>query len=177
LPRDLRPTLTAAVGLWEGPSQLRRIALLLNDRLTLLRHCPRRWRFAATAISLTAAICLSLVTLQPKSRAEQQLVPSNSAPNVAANAKPEPNTLVGQIVDENQGPLANVNVRIYTTKPKIRGREEVAANQTDKDGHFRFDLADQIKTLFADGRLPERDEQLLEQPEFLIEARLAGRVS
>ena len=40
--------LSSAVGLWEGPSQLRqRIAILLDEQLTVLRNCSRRWRIAA----------------------------------------------------------------------------------------------------------------------------------
>lgn len=71
LPRNTRPSLTAAVGLWESPSQLRRgISLLLNDRLTILRQCPRVWRLATTAIALIAAAALSPITLQPLSHAE-----------------------------------------------------------------------------------------------------------
>ncbi len=58
--------LASAVGLWEGPSQLRqRIAILLDARLTLLRDCSRHLRFASAALCGTVAIVLSLVTLRP----------------------------------------------------------------------------------------------------------------
>ncbi len=62
--------LSSAVGLWERPSQLRqRIAILLNDRITVLRKCSRRWRIAAALTSIAAAMALSMVTLQPSTRA------------------------------------------------------------------------------------------------------------
>src|SRR4051812_22009752 len=40
--------LSSAVGLWEGPSQLRqRITILLNEQLTVLRESTRPWRLAS----------------------------------------------------------------------------------------------------------------------------------
>jgi beta-lactamase regulating signal transducer with metallopeptidase domain/protocatechuate 3,4-dioxygenase beta subunit len=58
--------LSSAVGLWEGPSQLRqRIAILLDEKLTVLRDCSGRWRIASVALCGIIAVVLSLVTLQP----------------------------------------------------------------------------------------------------------------
>lgn len=62
----LTPRLAGAVGLWETRSQLtRRIATLLDERLTVLRGCSRRWRWACGLLLGTAAVGLSLVTLEP----------------------------------------------------------------------------------------------------------------
>lgn len=56
----------ASVGLWEGASQLRlRVAMLLDDRLTVLRSCSLRWRWASSFICGVSALALSAVTLQP----------------------------------------------------------------------------------------------------------------
>jgi beta-lactamase regulating signal transducer with metallopeptidase domain len=73
--RDVRSRpamhLSSAVGLWEGPSQLRqRIAILLDERLTVLRNCSRRWRIASVALCGMAAAVLSLVTLRPGQSAQ-----------------------------------------------------------------------------------------------------------
>jgi beta-lactamase regulating signal transducer with metallopeptidase domain len=57
--------LSAAVGLWERPSHLRqRIALLLNDRFTVLRNCSRGWRWSALLIAIAAVFVLSRVTIE-----------------------------------------------------------------------------------------------------------------
>lgn len=62
------PRLASSVGLWESPSQLkRRIAILLDEKLTVLRECSMFWKFSS-AFTLTIVVgCLSLVTLQPAS--------------------------------------------------------------------------------------------------------------
>lgn len=73
--------LSSAVGLWERPSQLRqRIAMLLNDRLDVLRDCTLRWKTSSFLLCGLAAIGLSLLTLKPgqsaiePSGSEDQLV-------------------------------------------------------------------------------------------------------
>ena len=63
------PRVAASVGLWESPSQLkRRLAVLLDEKLTLLRSCSRRWRAGAGLLVVALAVALSLFTLQPKSK-------------------------------------------------------------------------------------------------------------
>ena len=60
------PRLAASVGLWEGPSQLRRrVAVLLNERLTILQSCSFRWRAASGALLALVTMSLSLITLRP----------------------------------------------------------------------------------------------------------------
>ncbi len=66
--RDVRSRpamqLSSAVGLWEGPSQLRqRIAILLNEQFTVLRNCSLGWRLASYGFCVLAALALSLVTI------------------------------------------------------------------------------------------------------------------
>jgi beta-lactamase regulating signal transducer with metallopeptidase domain len=57
--------LSAAVGLWESPSQLRqRVALLLNERFTVLRHSSPQWRVTSAVACMLTALALSFVTLQ-----------------------------------------------------------------------------------------------------------------
>jgi beta-lactamase regulating signal transducer with metallopeptidase domain/protocatechuate 3,4-dioxygenase beta subunit len=60
------PRLASSVGLWEGPSQLkRRIATLLDEHLTILQSCSQRWRIGSTINLLVVAVGLSLLTLAP----------------------------------------------------------------------------------------------------------------
>ncbi|MCA9237992.1 MAG: carboxypeptidase regulatory-like domain-containing protein [Planctomycetales bacterium] len=60
------PRLAAAVGLWENPSQLkRRVMTLLDEKFQVLRNCSRRWRIACHITTVTTAIVLSTITLQP----------------------------------------------------------------------------------------------------------------
>jgi beta-lactamase regulating signal transducer with metallopeptidase domain len=70
------PRLASSVGLWERPSQLtQRIALLLDDKLTILRNCSRSWRIGSAGMLAILALALSLVTLAPRvaqSRAESE---------------------------------------------------------------------------------------------------------
>ncbi len=78
--------LSSAVGLWEGPSQLRqRIAILLNERFIVLRNCSRRWRFAATMTLIAGATGLSLITIQPgKTRAAAKTTDDKPATTAAS---------------------------------------------------------------------------------------------
>lgn len=65
------PRLASSVGLWESPSQLkRRIAILLDERLTVWRECSRTWRSCSVVALVMLAVGLSLVTLQPAAVAE-----------------------------------------------------------------------------------------------------------
>ena len=58
------PRLASSVGLWESPSQLkRRIAILLDEKLTVLRNCSHRWRVGSVLTLVLLALSLSLVTL------------------------------------------------------------------------------------------------------------------
>jgi beta-lactamase regulating signal transducer with metallopeptidase domain len=71
------PRLASSIGLWESPSQLtQRIALLLDDKLTILRNCSRSWRIGSAGMLAVLALVLSLMTLAPRaaqSRAETEV--------------------------------------------------------------------------------------------------------
>lgn len=75
--------LASAVGLWEVPSQLRqRLALLLDERLIILRHFSRNWQLAAITFCTLIAAALSLMTLEPA-----QSQPSEKPATQQAEAK------------------------------------------------------------------------------------------
>src|SRR5690606_27641943 len=60
------PRLAGAAGIWEGQSQLRsRIAVLLDDRFTVLRRCSMRWRAATGLLCGALALAASLVSFSP----------------------------------------------------------------------------------------------------------------
>ena len=80
------PRLASSVGLWESPSQLkRRIAILLDEKLTVLRACSRRWRVGSALGMLAIAGGLSLITLSPaepqKALAESKEATTKTAPS------------------------------------------------------------------------------------------------
>jgi hypothetical protein len=58
--------LPAAVGLWEGPSQLRRrLTMLLDDQMSILRRCSRVWEIVTAVVVAASATLLSTATLGP----------------------------------------------------------------------------------------------------------------
>ena len=80
-----RRPLASSVGLWESPSQLkRRIAILLDEKLTVLRECSRRWRVGSALGMLLIAGGLSLITLSP---AEPQTALAESNETAPADEK------------------------------------------------------------------------------------------
>lgn len=110
--------LSSAVGLWEGPSQLReRIALLLNERLTITRHCSRLVRLLTFGAGLALAIALSLITLKlaeptPAAAAEKPTEKSDDA-KPTAKKPPEMDTLEVQLLDGNGSPIKGAKVKPY----------------------------------------------------------------
>ncbi len=58
--------LASAVGLWEGASQLRqRVAILLDESVTILRRCSSLAKALSAILAIGAAMTLSLITIQP----------------------------------------------------------------------------------------------------------------
>jgi beta-lactamase regulating signal transducer with metallopeptidase domain len=86
-----RPLLPAAMGLWEGPSQLRRrIVMLLDERFTIVDCCPNVWKLTTTAIVVTLATILSTATLEPSAVGEavERDAASNSGQLAGVRALP-----------------------------------------------------------------------------------------
>ena len=113
------PRLAGAVGLWEGPSQLkRRIALLLNEQFAVMRSCSAAWRRVCIASLAIAVVALSLVTLQPSPVAGEgataasaisggNTAEASSPANAPASAPPVPEgstKISGNIVMEDGSP-------------------------------------------------------------------------
>ncbi len=100
--------LSSAVGLWEGPSQLRqRIALLIDEHITILKSCSRTWRIVVTTMTIMAALLLSLVTLAPQSAAQTK---SNNPSPVTVTS---PNDANDEI---KQAAAKPVDIRIVVAK-------------------------------------------------------------
>jgi RNA polymerase sigma-70 factor (ECF subfamily) len=171
--------LSSAVGLWEGPSQLsQRIAILLNDQLQIFRTTSRRLRLSATTLALIAAAVLSLVTLQPASRADEKntnaalkttteklLNEPSAAPQRPAADRIErlkPNTITGRAVDENKQPVAGAEVFLFRLNRIDASRKLVAQKTTGADGRFEFDNVIDITREFPGGKLtpfnPQEEE-------------------
>ena len=129
------PRLAAAVGLWESPSQLkRRVAALLDDKLTILRTCSGRWRMGSALGALAAACLLSLVTLQRDAAvahasdggAETSATAADNALAIVAPDAPmyiDPDPVIYEAatspmfsvrcVDVTGKPLANVRLEVF----------------------------------------------------------------
>ena len=130
--------LSSAVGLWESPSQLRqRITILLDDQLTVLRNCSRRWRLASVAACGIAAVILSLITLQPAARVEAD-------GKAVAESKSGP-VLKGHVTDESGEPISDVTVVLYGgVATRFRGQE----TKTDAAGNYEFKPLSTGATMF-----------------------------
>ena len=79
------PRFASSVGLWESPSQLkRRVTVLLDKKLTVLRECSRKWRWGSIIGGTMAVLAagLSLITLQPDTQllAEPQAIDQDPKP-------------------------------------------------------------------------------------------------
>jgi beta-lactamase regulating signal transducer with metallopeptidase domain/protocatechuate 3,4-dioxygenase beta subunit len=209
-------SLHAAVGLWEGPSQLRRrVTTLLDEQLQLIAQCSRRWRWTAGAALAAAAVGLSCFTFEPRGLAAAaddgpaELSTADESTDVSAEQVPqpeqdddllvigeiadatvtvrsvpidalersEPNVIAGQFVDQDDRPLAGVDVSLEVRVLFDAPPKRIAAAQTDRDGRFRFDVSDTIKELYPDGRVPTLDAFLPEPLVLRIAARSPGRVS
>lgn len=91
------PRLASSVGLWESPSQLRRrVAVLLDEKLTILRACSRGWRVGSAALLLLVAVGLSLVTLQPANEVaaepteqDESVTVTEATPHQTTPSKPD----------------------------------------------------------------------------------------
>lgn len=109
-PRGRAPRIAGAVGLWESPSQLkRRIALLLDEQLTILRTATRRWRVGTTCAALVAAALLSLVTLQ---RQEPAKVAAPATVKTPANLTDTTDTPADDTRSVQNDERARINGRI-----------------------------------------------------------------
>ncbi|TWT42935.1 M56 family metallopeptidase [Botrimarina hoheduenensis] len=96
------PRLAGAAGLWEGPSQLRRrLVVLLDHRLTVIRKTTRRWRAACGLAFGSIALVASLVTLSP---AEIKIAPPEQALPQSVE------TFTVRLVDAAGQPIADARV-------------------------------------------------------------------
>ena len=106
------PRLAGAAGLWENPSQLRRrIAVLLDERFTLLLQCSRRWRAACLLGAGSLAVAASLVTLSPA----EPTVPGNASPSKTGewdflHGDFEIRTLSVRVTNEEDQPIVGAEV-------------------------------------------------------------------
>jgi len=150
----------SAVGLWEGPSQLRqRVAMLINEHFTLLRQCSRRWRMACSTLIAVAVIALSMVTLQPATLAEEEedKQAASNAPIETrhtvqglgsvgvfrAGTLPQPathkkNAIAVQVVDEADQPIAGVDALLYRASLQNGKHELVKKVETNERGEVEF---------------------------------------
>ncbi len=78
--------ISAALGIWERPSQLiRRIAMLLDDSFHVQTRTTRRWRIGTVGAVATVGLVISMLTLQAAPPAAS-LRPANDAAAMAFNS-------------------------------------------------------------------------------------------
>lgn len=71
---------SAAMGIWEGPSQLsKRITMLLDETFHIEPTTSRRWRYSALGIFVLLGIVCSVLTLQPATSAEEETQPDSTS--------------------------------------------------------------------------------------------------
>jgi beta-lactamase regulating signal transducer with metallopeptidase domain/protocatechuate 3,4-dioxygenase beta subunit/tetratricopeptide (TPR) repeat protein len=176
--------LPSAVGLWEGPSQLRRrVAMLLNERLTVLRSCSRRWRFGSAVVVVGVAAVLSLVTTRPamtQAKSKDQALAEDKSDVTGTffqTSTPPgvPNIIAGQCVDENEKPLAGADVLLARATWDGTSRKNISRQTTASDGRFRFEHVVDIQREYPNGKIPKFPNPAI--PTFQISARKAGRES
>jgi beta-lactamase regulating signal transducer with metallopeptidase domain/protocatechuate 3,4-dioxygenase beta subunit/5-hydroxyisourate hydrolase-like protein (transthyretin family) len=129
--------LSSAVGLWEGPSQLRqRVAILLDEKLTVLRNCSRRWRIVAALTLLTTATGLSLITIRPGNSQAAATTSENKAPDVPG--APQTGTLTLRF-EYDGTPPAPRELKEWSWRNKLDDRELGRINIEKEVGAKVFD--------------------------------------
>ncbi len=114
---------SAAVGIWEGSSQLsRRIAMLLDETIRIEPTAPRRWRYRALGLLVLLGAACSLLTLQPARSAGQtnSPLPAGEGQGVRAVASPRPSG-EGQGVRAFDSESASPKQNLYSGSRIITG--------------------------------------------------------
>ncbi|MDB5384794.1 MAG: antirepressor regulating drug resistance protein, partial [Planctomycetaceae bacterium] len=81
-----QPRLAGVIGIWESPGQLtRRIAMLLDEKYSILTRSSRRWQVGVYLTTAALVIALSLVTLRPSRAARASEPPREDTKPGTAN--------------------------------------------------------------------------------------------
>jgi beta-lactamase regulating signal transducer with metallopeptidase domain len=134
---------SAALALWDRPSQLqRRVRLLLDCDFPVEATVPRRWRWAVTGLGLVGALALSLVTMRPV-EATAQVTPARAMEDShQAVSSPDKDTprrfeYAGRVLDPDGQPVSGAKLRLtyqYDEGPV----PPIVRATTDEQGRFRF---------------------------------------
>lgn len=154
------PRFASSVGLWESPSQLkRRVAVLLDEKLTVLRECSRKWRWGSIIVLLALSSSLSLITFQPESVAVEELPPETSLTDPAKNPTVKelssrqyqpmqwPQRISGVVQDEQGKPVFGAIIKLGLKRIHQfeigRWDEPVMEIETlsKRDGSYSFDTS------------------------------------
>jgi beta-lactamase regulating signal transducer with metallopeptidase domain/protocatechuate 3,4-dioxygenase beta subunit/Leucine-rich repeat (LRR) protein len=131
----------AAVGLWEGSSQItRRIAMLLDETFCIQPKGSRRRKFQVLGLMLLLGGACSLLTLQPARSGEEPKKPAAAEENKSTEAL----TYSGRVTDKTTGkPIAGatVTVRRKIVAPFERRTIEEPKYVTDVEGKYTFTIS------------------------------------
>jgi protocatechuate 3,4-dioxygenase beta subunit len=136
--------------------------------------------------SIATAAGLSMMTLQPTTRADQKAPPSQQAPvktqpetptvkSQKVSARPEPNTITGRAVDEKGQPIAGAEAFLFRINRIDASRKLSAKKLTDAEGSYRFENVIDIPKEFPDGKLFPVNP--LEEEFVQVYVRAPGRVA
>jgi beta-lactamase regulating signal transducer with metallopeptidase domain/tetratricopeptide (TPR) repeat protein len=194
------PRLAGAVGLWEGPWQLkRRIDLLLNEQFRVMRSCSALWRGGTLAALAILALGLSAVTLQPANSAAEQASDKKAADSAPADANPasgtthqsvgmgtwkavpiepakhQPNVLELHIVDENEQPLAGVEATLYSAASGTGDAKPIKTLASDDAGNVVFAAVVSVDQIAKFEKMKAAGEFIAVSPEsYLVALKRPG---
>jgi beta-lactamase regulating signal transducer with metallopeptidase domain len=109
---------SAAVGLWEAPTQLtRRIAMLLDETFVVQTAPSRRWKYRAIGLMVLLGAVCSLVSVWPAQSNDEQTQAMKAAASKAAKiaaesaaARQQMLELPVRVVDADGKPVANAKI-------------------------------------------------------------------
>ncbi|MDG3004737.1 M56 family metallopeptidase [Paludisphaera mucosa] len=137
-----------SVALFERPSQVkRRIAMLLDGEFRVEPTCPARWRIAARALTATAVVAASFLTLRPAAGGADgpgipRPVVQAQEPTPPAPSKTEPDAIEARLLDPDGKPVAGARVYLDESMtfagPKRPGPTLTLVGTTGPDGLFRY---------------------------------------
>jgi hypothetical protein len=128
-----RRTISAAVGIWEGPSSFsRRITMLLDETFRVHTVGSRRWRYRALGVLVLLGVAVSLVTVQPSRSIGQQ----TQATSLAETTSPETVPIVAETKQGNSTQSARRNPpprpadKAVASKPAATDKPVATSNWT-----------------------------------------------
>jgi beta-lactamase regulating signal transducer with metallopeptidase domain/protocatechuate 3,4-dioxygenase beta subunit len=130
-------SLAGVLGFWERPSQLRRrVALLLDPRLSIEQRAPRRWRWTIPCAGLALVLGLSFLSL----RNSAGDAPTGQVPVAESTIDGSRGEIVfqGRVLDPGGKPFAGARISVGDYWETDDGKQAAIRATSGADGRFRF---------------------------------------